>query len=100
MENPGVAFGLWSGVPLYVTGAALVVLIVLLLKTRSVSARIGLSLMLAGGLGNGWQRAQYQAVFDPWILGFLRNNIWDYLITFGLGLYFWAWYRERAWRDV
>lgn len=95
MLNKGIAFGLWSDIPIWVVTIALLALIVCAVKTREMWGRIGILFILLGGSANLVMRYIYGGVVDGWqIGGILYNNFWDYLIVIGLGIFtiqYWVW---------
>ena len=92
VHNIGGAFGLFPGSSelfLAVSGAASIVLVVLLLlgRTRGALARTGMALVLAGAVGNMLDRLLYGFVLDFFeIRGFPVFNLADTCISVGAGL--------------
>ena len=74
LENPGAAFGIFSGTPtplklgllIGLSAVALVVVTILLWKssTSLSSTSIGLALILGGAIGNLWDRVLHRRVTD------------------------------------
>lgn len=86
--NEGISFGLFRGISAWIIGFLLVWLIVLAVKTRELTARIGLSLMIVGGAMNLHSRVVYGGVRDYWnFLGLFSNNLADWIISIGLIIY-------------
>jgi len=88
MINNGVAFGLGQGISVWVVGVVLLAVVVVAVKTRVLWGRVGLMMMIVGGIANLYLRIKYGGVVDNLrLLGILYNNVWDYLIVLGLAIY-------------
>ena len=84
MLNKGISFGFLPGISNILIGAVIVVLIVYALKVRELIVKIGLGLMIIGGMGNLYQRVTYGGVVDNLnFFGLFYNNVFDYLIVIG-----------------
>lgn len=95
MINVGVAFGIGQGISQELVGIALVVVVVIAVKTRELWGKVGLGMIVIGGVANLYMRIKYGGVMDNLILfGILYNNVWDYLIVGGLILYGYSHVRE------
>ena len=92
VHNIGGAFGIFPGsgeLFLAVSGVVSLVLLVLILlgRVRGILARMGVTLVLAGALGNLIDRFLYGFVLDFFeIRGFPVFNLADACITVGAGL--------------
>lgn len=96
MLNKGVSFGFLSGVSVWILGIVWVGLLIHALKMRELWERIGMGMILIGGGGNILSRILYGGVVDNLSLfGLLYNNLWDYLIFFGLVIYGYSYYFRR-----
>lgn len=96
--NKGVSFNFLSdagaNMPYYLAGFSLLVSIVLLVwmfREKVFMIQIGLGFIIAGGLGNAFDRLHYQAVVDflqfhyqGWY--FPTFNVADICINIGVGL--------------
>lgn len=88
MLNKGISFGLLPGVSIWIEIILLVVLIVYAVKTRELWGRIGLLMMIFGGIGNLVSRILHGGVLDYWnFFGLFYNNLADWLIVGGLFVY-------------
>lgn len=84
MLNRGVSFGLLPGISNILIGVVIVALVIYALKMRELIGRLGLGLMIIGGLGNLYQRVMYGGVVDNLnFFGLFYNNVFDYLIVGG-----------------
>ena len=94
--NSGVSFGFLSGLPAFVIGIFLLGLMVYAVKMRELWGRVGVGMMIVGGLGNLGERMIYGAVVDNWnFFGLFYNNVWDYLIAVGVGIYMIQLFRRK-----
>ncbi len=88
MRNFGSTFGVFPGLPVWVFAIVLAYLLIVAVKMRELWGRIGLFLIIIGGAGNFTSRVLFGAVVDNWnFFGLFYNNIWDYLIVVGVGVY-------------
>ena len=88
MLNKGVSFGLLPGLSNWILGLVIVGLMVYAVKMRELWGRVGVGLVVIGGVGNLIERIVYGAVIDNWnFFGLFYNNIWDYLIVAGVTVY-------------
>lgn len=88
MLNTGVAFGMAQGMPFWVGLLVVCLLLIIAVKMRELYGRIGLGLMIVGGMANTYQRVRLGGVVDNLpMLQFGYNNIADYLIFFGVLVY-------------
>lgn len=88
INNSGITFGVFRGIPTYVIVGVLIVLMIYAVKVRELIERIALLFMIAGGVGNTYMRIRYGGVIDNLnFFGIFYNNIWDYLIVMGVALY-------------
>ena len=94
-ENRGMAFSLLEGQQPFLIGAAILVMVGIVLAQRRIGPRIpvllaiSLGLALGGALGNGIDRARIGYVVDLFDARFLRFpifNVADTAITFGIVL--------------
>ena len=84
MLNKGISFGFLPGISNILIGAVIVVLIFYALKVRELIVKIGLGLMITGGMGNLYLRVMYGGVVDNLnFFGLFYNNVFDYLIVGG-----------------
>jgi signal peptidase II len=84
MLNRGVSFGLLPGISNILIGVVIVSLVIYAVKVRELIGRLGLGLMIIGGLGNLYQRVMYGGVVDNLnFFGLFYNNVFDYLIVGG-----------------
>ncbi|TXH06920.1 MAG: hypothetical protein E6R05_01000 [Candidatus Moraniibacteriota bacterium] len=96
MLNKGVAFGWFVGLPSWVGLLAMILVIVVAVKTRELWARFGLILMIIGGSINTYQRFTVGAVIDNLPMFGLGYNNWaDYLIFFGVLVYGYTYFVRR-----
>lgn len=87
MLNKGISFGFLPGISNILIGAVIVVLIFYALKVRELIVKIGLGLMITGGMGNLYLRVMYGGVVDNLnFFGLFYNNVFDYLIVGGVVL--------------
>lgn len=87
--NMGVSFGLFKGISAWVIVIVLLGLVVYALKMRELWGRVGVGLIVLGGVGNLVSRVKYGGVVDNLnFLGLFYNNVWDYLIVIGAIIYF------------
>ncbi|MCE7897900.1 MAG: hypothetical protein DPW11_01940 [bacterium] len=94
MVNRGVAFGWFSGLPFWVGILSIILLVVVAVKTRELIARVGLGLMIIGGIMNTYQRVTMGVVVDNLPMFGLGYNNWaDYLIFFGVLVYGYGYFR-------
>lgn len=85
MLNQGVSFGLLPGFSPWILGLVLVGLIIYAVKVRELWGRIGIGLIIVGGLGNLVSRIVHGGVLDYWnFLAIFYNNVWDWLIAVGV----------------
>jgi signal peptidase II len=90
MLNQGISFGLLQGIPVWVVGLVWICLFIYAVKMRELWGRVGVGLMLLGGAGNMVSRVWYGGVVDNLnFFGLFYNNVWDYLIFIGVGVYIW-----------
>lgn len=88
MLNFGSTFGVFPGLPIWVFAIVLTYLFIVAVKMRELWGRIGLIMIIVGGVGNLANRVVYGAVIDNWnFFGIFYNNIWDYLIVAGVVVY-------------
>jgi len=86
--NTGISFGLFENFPTWISAIIIGCLLVYAVKMRELWERVGLGLIILGGLGNLVQRYLYGGVVDNLnFFGVLQNNVWDYLIVGGLCVY-------------
>ncbi len=84
MLNRGVSFGLLPGISNILIGVVIVALVIYALKMRELIGRVGLGLMIVGGMGNLYERIVYGGVIDNLnFFGLFYNNVFDYLIVGG-----------------
>ena len=102
MLNKGISFGLFSSIPVWVIALVLICLVVYAVlpaqvgKVRELWGRVGVILIVFGGVGNLVSRVIYGGVRDYWnFFGLFYNNIWDYLITLGLIIYGYTYFVRR-----
>lgn len=94
-ENDGAAFSLFAGNRYLLIGMTSFIMLILLLylifgKHKSAFAPIPLMLVLAGGLGNLYDRALYGKVIDYFDFEFVRFaifNLADVFVCVGAGLF-------------
>ena len=87
MLNKGISFGFLPGISNVLIGVVIVFLIIYAVKVRELIVRLGLVLMIIGGMGNLYQRVIYGGVVDNLdFFGLFYNNVFDYLIVGGVGL--------------
>lgn len=92
--NPGISFGILPGFPLWVQVTLILVLTLYAVKMRELRGRVGVFLIIIGGLGNIYLRILYGAVLDDLsFFGIIYNNIWDYLIVGGVVVWLWSEFR-------
>ena len=86
--NLGVSFGLLPGISPWIVGLVLLLLAVVLWREKSRWGRVGIGFVMLGGAFNLFERIFYGGVRDPWVLlGIINNNLADYLIGIGVGVY-------------
>jgi lipoprotein signal peptidase len=96
MLNNGIAFGWVQGIPDWVGVPILCMLILCAVKTREIIGRVGIVLMISGGLVNTYQRFTVGYVVDNLpMFGLGYNNLADYLIFFGIVLYGYSYFVRR-----
>ena len=96
MVNSGIAFGFLTGLSWWVGVVALLLLLRCAVKTRELYGRIGLGLVIAGGLVNTYQRVFLGGVVDNLpMFGLGYNNLADYLIFFSIVLYGYSYFVRR-----
>ncbi|MBP9702607.1 signal peptidase II [Candidatus Woesebacteria bacterium] len=96
MLNKGIAFGWAEGLPDWVGILTLCLLMFCAVKTRELYGRIGLGLVITGGLVNTYQRVYLGGVVDNLpMFGLGYNNLADYLIFFGIFLYGYSYFVRR-----
>lgn len=94
MLNKGIAFGWAEGIPDWVGILTVSLLVYFAVKTREIIGRVGLGLVIAGGLVNTYQRVFLGGVVDNLpMFGLGYNNLADYLIFFGIVLYGYSYHR-------
>lgn len=99
--NTGVALGWGIGIPVWVVGVVLLVVIVVAVKTRELWGRVGLGMLIVGGAANLYLRIKYGGVVDNLSLfGILYNNVWDYLIVGGMLVYGYTFFGKSANRRI
>lgn len=94
-ENTGAAFSLFSGNPWVLAGITSVLMIgillyILLSKQATPFMRMSLMVVLAGGLGNLYDRFVYGMVIDylePLFVHFAIFNLADVFVTVGMVLF-------------
>ena len=64
MLNKGVSFGLLPSLPIWLFVVILVCLIIYAVKMRELVGRIGLGMIIVGGIGNLISRIVYGGVVD------------------------------------
>jgi len=85
MLNKGISFGFLPGISNVLIALVLIGLIVYAVKVRELIVRLGLGLMIIGGMGNLYQRVMYGGVVDNLnFFGLFYNNVFDYLIVSGV----------------
>lgn len=85
MINSGISFGFLPGISSWILVGVLAGLIIYAVKMRELWGRVGVGLVIAGGMGNLVQRIMYGSVIDNWnFFGLFYNNVWDYLIGVGI----------------
>lgn len=88
MLNKGISFGLLPGISLWLFGVVLVMLAVYAVKVRELWERIGLGLIIIGGAENLVGRVVHGGVVDNLnFFGLFYNNVWDWIIGIGVGIY-------------
>ena len=96
MLNKGVAFGWFEGMPNWVGILGVIILIAVAVKTRELVARVGLILVIIGGIMNTYQRVTIGGVLDNLpMFHFGYNNLADYLIFFGVLVYGYTYFVRR-----
>ncbi len=102
MQNNGIAFGWAQGIPNWIGILTLCLLILCAVmpthagKTREIIGRVGIVLMIVGGLVNTHQRLTVGYVVDNLpMFGLGYNNLADYLIFFGLVVYGYSYFVRR-----
>lgn len=96
MLNKGVAFGWFVGLPFWVGLLVIILLMVFAVKTRESVARVGLGLIIVGGIMNTYQRVTSGVVVDNLpMFGLGYNNFADYLIFFGVLVYGYTYFVRR-----
>lgn len=96
MLNKGIAFGVLPNLPGWIFVLVLLLLVFYAGKMRELWAKVGVWLIVIGGVGNLVNRAMFGGVVDNWdFFGLLYNNKWDYLIFFGLVIYGYTCYFRR-----
>jgi len=94
VQNRGAAFGFFQGkVALLSAIAVLCLLFILtqwkLIRTKSAFVRWGVSIALAGAIGNLVDRLRWGAVIDFVDIRVFVFNVADVAIVFGVALLFW-----------
>lgn len=88
MLNTGISFGLMPGLSLWVYGLVIVLLVIYAVKMRELWGRIGVGFIILGGSGNLASRIIYGGVVDNLsFFGLFYNNVWDWMIGVGVGIY-------------
>ena len=96
MLNKGVAFGWFVGLPFWVGLLVIILLMIIAVKTRESVARVGLGLVIIGGIMNTYQRVTSGVVVDNLpMFGLGYNNFADYLIFFGVLVYGYTYFVRR-----
>lgn len=96
MLNKGIAFGLLTNLPVWIFVLVLLVLVYYAGKMRELWGRVGVVLIILGGVGNLVSRLKYGGVVDNWsFFGLVYNNLADYLIFIGLVIYGYSYYFRR-----
>lgn len=96
MLNKGVAFGWFVGLPFWVGLLVIILLMIFAVKTRESVARVGLGLVIIGGIMNTYQRVTSGVVVDNLpMFGLGYNNFADYLIFFGVLVYGYTYFVRR-----
>ena len=96
MLNKGISFGFLPGISNVLIALVLIGLIVYAVKVRELIVRLGLGLMIAGGMGNLCQRVMYGGVVDNLnFFGLFYNNVFDYLIVSGVIIFLFS--SHKAW---
>lgn len=96
MLNKGVAFGWFVGLPFWVGLLVIILLMIFAVKTRELVARVGLGLVIIGGIMNTYQRVTSGVVVDNLpMFGLGYNNFADYLIFFGVLVYGYTYFVRR-----
>ncbi len=96
MLNKGISFGFLPGISNILIGAVIVVLIFYALKVRELIVKIGLGLMITGGMGNLYLRVMYGGVVDNLnFFGLFYNNVFDYLIVGGAVVYMYSVWKTK-----
>jgi len=85
MINQGISFGLLPGLPNWIFIILLLALGIYAVKMRELWGRVGLTLIIVGGVGNLVSRYVSGGVVDNWqFFGLFYNNIWDWIIATGV----------------
>ena len=96
MLNQGVSFGLLPGLSPWILGLVLFGLIIYAVKMRELWGKIGIGLIIIGGIGNLVSRMMYGGVLDYWnFLGIFYNNVWDWIIGVGVVVYLFQAFRRN-----
>ena len=96
MINQGVAFGFLPGLSVWIFGLVLAGLAFYAVKMRELWGRVGVVLIILGGVGNLVSRILYGGVVDNLnFFGLVYNNYADYLIGMGVILYGYSYYFRR-----
>lgn len=96
MLNRGISFGMFGGVSVWFLGIVICLLVVYAVKMRELWGRVGVGLIILGGIGNLVSRIIYGGVVDNLnFFGLFYNNVWDYLIFAGLLLYGYTYFVRR-----
>ena len=102
MVNLGVAFGLFPNMSVWLLVLILIGLVIYAGKMRELWGKIGVGIIVIGGVGNLVSRLKYGGVVDNWsLLGLVYNNWADYLIFVGVIIYGYTYFirRQRDRRD-
>lgn len=82
--------------PNWVGILGVIILIAVAVKTRELVARVGLILVIIGGIMNTYQRVTMGGVLDNLsMFHFGYNNLADYLIFFGVLVYGYTYFVRR-----
>jgi len=96
MLNKGISFGFLPGISNVLIALVLIGLIVYAVKVRELIVKLALGLMVAGGMGNLYQRLMYGGVVDNLnFFGLFYNNVFDYLIVGGAVVYFFSVWKTK-----
>lgn len=91
IRNEGVSFG-WSGLGVVWLNLGLLVGLTWFGWKRNYT---GVNLILLGGWVNMIDRLLFGYVRDYWQLGSVYNNIADWIISIGVGIFIWELWKKR-----